>query len=204
MDAPPKAALRPLDVSKRAAKVTTHHGDVVGATVGETPLGVGPDGFVGVELRGVGRKEFEMQPREPAADFPNPFSFVDAGVVPDHDYVPAEVAQQVPEEFADLAVPDVRDVALEVQADAPTPGCKGDARDHGDAIMSVAMMNDGRLTARSPGLSHRGDQEEARLVDEDDVGTQPCSVFFTLGQVRRFQRSMASSFRSSARRSGFW
>ena len=204
MDAPPKAALRPLDVSKRAAKVTTHHGDVVGATVGETPLGVGPDGFVGVELRGVGRKEFEMQPREPAADFPNPFSFVDAGVVPDHDYVPAEVAQQVPEEFADLAVPDVRDVALEIQADAPTPGCKGDARDHGDPIMSVAMMNDGRLTARSPGLSHRGDQEEARLVDEDDVGTQPCSVFLTLGQVRRFQRSIASSFRSSARRSGFW
>ena len=204
VDASAKVTLGPLDVSKRAAKLTTHHGDVVGATVGETPFGVGPDGFVGVELRGVGRKEFEMQPREPAADLPNPFSFVNAGVVPDHDDVPAEVAQQVPEEFADLVVPDVVRVALEVQADAPTPGRKGDARDHGDAIMPVAMMNDGRLTARSPGLSHRGDQEEARLVDEDDVGTQPRSVFFTLGQVRRFQRSMASSSRSSARRSGFW
>jgi hypothetical protein len=92
VDAPPKAALGPLDVSKRAAKVTTHRGDVVGATVGETPFGVGPDGFVGIELRGVGRQEFEMQSREPAADFPNPFSFVDAGVVPDHGDVPAEVA----------------------------------------------------------------------------------------------------------------
>jgi len=204
VDASPKAALRSLDVSQRATKVAMHHGEVVRATVGEAPFRVGPDGFVGIELRGVGRKQLEMEPRELAADFSDPFSLVDAGVVPDHDYVPAEVAQQVPEEFADLAVPDVRDVALEVQADAPTPGCKGDARDHGDAIMSVAMMNDGRLTARSPGLSHRGDQEEARLVDEDDVGTQPCSVFFTLGQVRRFQRSMASSFRSSARRSGFW
>ncbi len=204
MDAPPKAALGPLDVSKRAAKVTTHCGDFVRATVGETPFGVGPNGFVGVELRSVGRKEFEMQPREPAAGFPNPFSLVNAGVVPDHDDVPAEVAQQVPEEFADLVVPDVRGVALEVQSDAPTPGCQGDARYHGDAIMPVAMMDDGRLSARSPGLSHRGDQEEARLVDEDDVGTQPRSVFFTLGQVRRFQRSMASSSRSSARRSGFW
>ena len=144
-----------------------------------------------------------MQPRKPAADLPNPFSFVNAGVVPDHDDVPAEVAQQVPEEFADLAVPDVRRVALEVQADAPTPGCHGDARDHGDAIVPVAMMNDGRLAARSPGLSHRGDQEEARLVDEDDVGTQPRSVFFTRGQSLRFQRSMASSSRSKARRSGF-
>ncbi len=130
VDASPKAALGPFDVSKRAAKVTTHRGDGVGATVGETPFGVGPDGFVGVELRGVGRKEFEMQPREPAAELPNPFSFVNAGVIPDHDDVPAEVAQQVPEEFADLVVPDVLRVAPEVQADAPTPGSQGDARDH--------------------------------------------------------------------------
>ena len=130
MDTPPKAALGPLDVSKRAAKVTTHCGDVVGATVGETPFGVGPDGFVGVELRSVGRKAFETQPREPAANFPDPFSFVDAGVIPNHDDVPAEVAQQVPEEFADLTMPDVRAMALEVQADAPTPGRKGDARDY--------------------------------------------------------------------------
>jgi len=184
--------------------VTTHRGDVIGAAVGETPFGVGPDGFVGVELRGVARKAFEMQPRKPATDFPNPFSFVNAGVVPNHDDVSAEVAQQVPEELADLVVPDVLGVALKVQADALTPGSQGDARDHGDAIMPVAMMNDGRLAAGSPGLSYRRDQEEARLVDEDDVGTQPRSVFSTLGQVRRFQRSMASSSRSSARRSGFW
>lgn len=203
VDASPKTALGPFDGSKCSAEVTTHRGDIVGATVGETPFGVGPDGFVGVELRGVGRKEFEMQPREPAADFANPVSFMNAGVVPDHDDVPAEVSQQVAEELADLAVPDVVRVTLEVQADAPTPGRNGDPRDHGDAIMPVAMMNDGRLTARSPGLSHRGDQEETRLVYEDDVGTQPRSVFFTPGQVRRFQRSIFSSSRSNARRSGF-
>ncbi len=203
MDTSTKAALGPLDLSKRAAKMTTHGGDVVGAAVGETPFGVGPDGFVGVELRGVGRKQFEMQSRKPATDFPNPFSLVNAGVVPDHDDVPAEVVQQVSEEFAHLAVPDVLRVALEVQADAPTPGRNGEARDHGDAIMPVAMMNEGRLPTGSPGLSHRGDQEEARLVDEDDVGTQPRSVFFTRSQSLRFQRSIFSSSRSRARRSGF-
>ncbi len=203
MDASSKAALGPLDVSQRAMKMTTHHGEVVGPAVGQTPFGVGPDGFVGVELWGVGRKVLEMQSRVSAADFPNRFSCVDAGVVPDHDDVPAEVAQQVTEELADLAVPDVVRVTLEVQADAPTPGRNGDPRDHGDAIMPVAMMNDGRLTARSPGLSHRGDQEETRLVDEDDVGTQPRSVFFTRSQSLRFQRSIFSSSRSRARRSGF-
>ncbi len=130
VDASPKTALGSLDIAKRAAKVTTHHRNVVGAAVGETPFGVGPDSFVWIQLRGVGRKEFEMQPREPAAEFPNPLSFVNAGVVPDHDDVPAEMAQQVLEERADFSVPDVRLVAVEVQADAPTPGCKGDARDH--------------------------------------------------------------------------
>ena len=203
MDASPKAARGSLDVSKRAAKMTIQGGDVVGATVGKTPFGIGPDGFIRVELRGVGRKEFEMQSREPVTDFPNPFSFVNAGVIPDHNDVPAEVAQQVPEEFAHLIVLDVLRVALKVQSDAPTPGRNREARDHGDAIMPVAMMNEGRLTARGPGLSHRGDQEEARLVDEDDVGTQPRSVFFTRSQSLRFQRSIFSSSRSRARRSGF-
>jgi len=203
VDASSEAAGRFLDVSKRAAKATTQCGDVVGATVGETPFGVSPDGFVGVELRGIGRKAFEMQPGELTADLSNSFSFVNARVVPDDEDVSTEVAQQVPEEFADLVVSDVLRMTPEVQADAPTPGSNGDARNHGDAIMPVAMMNDGRLSARSPGLSHRGNQEEARLVDEDDVGTQPCSVVFTRGQFVRFQRSMTSSFRSSARRSGF-
>ena len=204
VDASSEAAGRFLDVSKRAAKATTQRCDVVWATVGEMPFGVGPDGFVGVELRGIGRKVFEMQPGELTADLSNPFSFVNARVVPDDEDVSTKVAQQVPEEFADLVVSDVLRVTPEVQADAPTPGSNGDARNHGDTIMPIAMMNEGRLTAGSPGLSHRGNQKEARLVDEDYVGTQPRSVFFTRGQFLRFQRSMTSSFRSSARRSGFW
>jgi len=138
------------------------------------------------------------------ADFSNPVSLVDARVVPDNEDVPAKVVQEIPEEFADLVVLDVFSVALKVQADAPTLGSNGDARNHGDAIMSVAMTEKGRLSARSPSLSHRGNQEEARLVDEDDVGPQPRSVFFTRGHFVRFQRSMTSSFRSRARRSGFW
>ena len=64
------------------------------------------------------------------ADFSNSVSFVNARVVPDDEDVPAKVAQQVPEEFADLVVSDVLRVALEVQADAPTAGSNGDARNH--------------------------------------------------------------------------
>jgi hypothetical protein len=182
----------------------TQRGDVVWTTVGKTAFRVGPDGFVGVELGGVGRKVFEMKPGKLMAYLANPISFVNCRIVPNDKDVPAQMAQQVPEEGADLVMLDVLRVALEVQTDAPTPGSNGDSRDHGNTIMPVAMMNDGCLTTRSPGLPYRRDQEEARLVNEDDVGSQPCSVFFTLGQVFRFHRSMTSSFRSSARRSGFW
>ncbi len=130
VDASSKAARGSLDVPKRAAKVTTHRGDVVWATVGETAFGVGPDGFIGVELRGIGRKVFEMQSGKVMAELSNPFSFVNARVVPDDEDVPAKVVQQVPEEFADLVVSDVLRVAPEVQADAPTPGSNRDARNH--------------------------------------------------------------------------
>jgi hypothetical protein len=36
------------------------------------------------------------------------------------------------------------------------------------------------------------------------VGCQPCGVFFTRGHSDRFHSVMAASFRSTARRSGFW
>ena len=93
VDASSKTAGGSLDAAKRAAKAMAQHANVVWATVGETSFGVGPDGFVGVELRSVGRKVFEMQPGELMADLSNPFSFVDTGVIPDDEDVPAKVVQ---------------------------------------------------------------------------------------------------------------
>ena len=130
VDASSKAAGGSLDISKGAPKATAQRSGVIWATVGETPFGVGPDGFVGVELRSIRRKVFEMHPGELTADFSNSLSLVNARVVPDDEDVPAKVAQQVPEEFADLVVSDVFRVAPEVQADAPPPGGDGDARNH--------------------------------------------------------------------------
>jgi hypothetical protein len=36
------------------------------------------------------------------------------------------------------------------------------------------------------------------------MGCQPCGVFFTAGQTDRFHSAIATSLRSTARRSGFW
>lgn len=70
--------------------------------------------------------------------------------------------------------------------------------------MAIAVKQDGGLPHRAPRFTDGGDQEEARLVDKDDVGHQPRGVFFTVGQTSRFQSAMARSSRSMARHSGFW
>ncbi len=176
---------------------------VVRPPIRELALQARPDFFVGVQLRGVGGEELQMETGEAATDLSNTVSFVNAGVVPDHDDGSAEMTQEVPKERTDLVVLDVLRMALEVQTDMLTLRRDRDSGDHGEAVPAIAMVNDRGLAARRPGLPDVGDQEEARLVDEDDVGTQPRSVFFTRGQSLRFQRSMASSSRSKARRSGF-
>ena len=130
MDASPETPLRAFERAERTAELPEQLTQVVRAPIRELALQARPDLFVGIQLRGVGGEELQMETGEAATDLSNTVSFVNAGVVPDHDDVPAEVAQQVPEKFTDLAVLDVLRVALEVQADAPMPGSNGDARDH--------------------------------------------------------------------------
>jgi hypothetical protein len=145
-----------------------------------------------------------MEPGESVTDLANPISLVNAGVVPDHDDVAAEMAEEMSQEGTHLAMPDVVLVRLEVEPDASAVRCDTDAGDHGDSIVTVAVPHHGRMSTRGPGLANRWNQEEARLVGEDDMGTQPRSVFFTRGHSFLFHCSIASSSRFSARRSGFW
>ena len=105
---------------------------------------------------------------------------------------------------AELRVLDVLGVEAVVQAETTAAGTHGDARDHRDPIAPLVVVEKRRLPPRRPGLTDARNQEEARLVDEDEVGTQPRGFFLMRGHSSLFQRSIASAFRSNARRSGFW
>lgn len=83
-------------------------------------------------------------------------------------------------------------------------GTDGYPRDDGDLVAAVMMALDRGLPTWCPSLAHWWDQEKSRLVDEDEVGPQPCGVFFIRGHSSFFHRSISSSLRSTARRSGFW
>ena len=178
-------------------------GDVLRATVGEAALGERPNPLVGVEGRRVRGKVLDVQARPVARERAQRFALVGLRVIKQYDHVSAQVAQQMAQELADLGPSDVVPMKAIIQAQVPAPGTDRNAGDDRDLVAPGAMAVDRGLSARSPGAQHRGDQQEPRFVDKDEVGAQPGSVFFTRGHSLRFQCAIASSSRSSARRSGF-
>ena len=112
--------------------------------------------------------------------------------------------QQLTQESTDLLLPDVVKKQEIVEAQVMPPRAHRNSGNDRDLVApSLAMAKNGSLALRSPGSDHVGDQEEARFIGKDDVGIQPRSVFFIRNQFFCFQRTMAFSFCSSARRSGF-
>lgn len=128
---------------------------------------------------------------------------VRSGVVQEDDHRATQMTQQVAQELTDLGLSDVGPVKLVVQPQAVAPGTHRDRRDHRDLVSTVAVTMERSLSSGGPGAHHDRDQEEPRFVREDEVGTQPCGVFFTRFQSFRFHSAMALSSRSTARRSGF-
>ncbi len=109
----------------------------------------------------------------------------------------------MPEKQADFHVPDIVGVEVAVESQALTSRADRYSGDDRHLVAAVPMAVYGPLPTRGPGPEEVRDQEEPGFVNEDDVGAQPCGVFFTRDQVFCFQSSMATSSRSTARRSGF-
>ena len=139
-----------------------------------------------------------------ALEFRQRFPMVSLRIVQDRDHWTAQVPQEIAEEHAYLVLSDVVEVKLIEKAQALALRADGNARDDRDLVPAAAMPMHGSLAAGRPGLDDIRDQQESGFVGKDDMGTQPRSLFFTRGQSCRFQRSIASSSRSTARFFGFW
>lgn len=176
----------------------------VGPAVGETSPEMGPHALVGVELGRIGREGLQAQTGEAAAELPDGPPLVGREVVPHDDQVAAQVAEQMPQELRDLRLLDVLRVKAPVEPQVPAPGADREARDDRYPLPAEAVPEDRGPAPGPPGLARGGGQQEARLVEEDEVGAQPGGVFFIRGHSLRFHRSIAASSLSSARRSGFW
>ena len=178
--------------------------EIIRPPVREASFGQAPHRFVRIELGGIGREVREVQAREPAADVADRVASVNPTLVPEHDDWAAQVAQEVAEELAHVRGGEVL-LAEEapVQTEPAAHRAHRQAGDHRDFVPLIAVTDDRRLAPGRPRLVDAGDQQEPRLVDEDEMGAQPPGVFFTRGHSTRVQRSIAASSRSRARVSGF-
>ena len=114
-------------------------------------------------------------------------------IVEQDDKRSSEMAQQMSQERGDSPTSDVVQAELVVEPQPLTSSANGDRRDDRDAIVTVAMTVDRSVPPWRPAAQQIRDQEEPRFVEDDEVGTQPCSVLFTRGQRFFFQRRIASS-----------
>lgn len=172
--------------------------------IGQPGLEMIPHALIGVQFRGVRRERLQVPPRGAGEQLLHGFAAMDPAIVQQHDEMAGELAEQVAEEDRHFVALDAVFVQLAVEGAVAALRADGDARDGRDAIVRIPVPHDRRLAHRAPGLPHRGDQEEARFVDEDEMGAQPRGVFLTRGHSSRRQRAMPASSRSTARRSGFW
>jgi hypothetical protein len=177
---------------------------MIRAAVGEFSFGERPNSFVGIEVRGIGGEMLDAQAAMSLEEALERLALVRGGIVEQHNDRSPEMPQQLAQEPADLLLPDVVKKEEIVEAQVMPPRAHRNSGNDGDLVApSLAMAKNGSLALRSPGSDYVGDQQEARFIGKDDVGTQPRSVFFIRGLSFCFQRGMALSSRSSARRSGF-
>lgn len=178
--------------------------DIIGPSVREASLGQAPHAFVRVELGRIGRKVFEVQAGELATEVADRIALVNPALVPEHDDGAPQVAEEMAEELEGVRVREVLlDEEVPGEAEPSADWTHRNAGDDRDLVPLIPVTDDRRLAAGRPRLVDARDQQESRLVDEDEMGAQPPGVFFTRGHSTCVQCSIAASSRSTARVSGF-
>ena len=155
---------------------------VIGPPVGQLGFGAMPHALIGIQLGGIGREVLHVQAGEGPTEVTNARPPMDATVVPEHDQRAAQVSEQVAQECADRSQADVCRVQLVGETEVSAARADRYGRDHGESVVALPEAEERRLPSRRPCLADARNQEEARFVEEDEVGTQPRGVFFTRGQ----------------------
>jgi len=173
-------------------------------TIGQGGLEMIPNAFIRIQLRRIGRKWNQDQTRCPAQKLADGLAPMGRAVIQHNDQQAVDLPQQMTEKRRHFFPLDVVFIQMAVERATTTFRTDGEAGNRRNAVVAIPVTNDRGVSHRTPCFSNRGNQEEARFVEKDDMGRQPSDVFFTLGQTDRFHSAMAASSRSTARRSGFW
>jgi len=189
--------------SRGARQVVKAQGRIVGHRI---EFQVRPNPFSGVQFRRVGWKEFRMEVGVPGQKDIHLPGFVRTEPVPEQDDGARQMLIQLAQEAGDFLRVDIGlRVESEAESDAISPRRDRERPDHGDFLVRVsALPEDRRLALSGPSAPNQRRHQHAGFVQESQVRLQPMAFFLTRGHCSLIQRPMASSSRSTARRSGRW
>ncbi len=151
---------------------------VHGHPVGQGTIGLGPDVFRRIELRRVGRELFHVESwmgGDPRSDF---FTAMDRSPIPEQDDGSLQMPEQVLQERSDIQAGEIVTAQPKVERHPSPLGRHGQGTDRRHPILLIAVAHDRRAAFRGPGVRHVGDEQEARFIKEDEVGTTSRGVFY--------------------------
>jgi len=204
METRPETGRRVAEVCQSRKDLPGQFVQIIGPAVGQRAFGLVPDAFIRVEFGSVAGEVFDMKTRMPMQEATDPVPFVNLAVVPEQNDMAAQMSEKVAQKGAYFRAADVHPMQLIVEGDPMAFGTYRQGGDQRQLAVPIAVSSDRRLAARRPCAPNGSDQQEARFVNEDEVGPQVQSPFFMRGHSSRFHCSIRSSLRSKARRSGFW
>lgn len=167
----PKPCKRPVQELPEVFKVS-------GDAIGQAPLEVRPDPFIGIELRGVSREVKGLDSWIASKEFLGELGLMERAAVPEKDERSSEVAREVPEELPDLFAPKVL-VGVKACVEAKPLSLRRD-RDGGDGrdFAPASCDNEGgRFSFDRPGPLEVGNEREPALIQEDQAGPKPFGLF---------------------------
>lgn len=194
------------DAGQAVVQGATQRGEIGRAHVGQfAPLDVAPDLFNGIQVRGIARQAFDVQPaplvRQVPPHLPAPMC---AQAIPDQDHVTApEVALQMAEKSDEQPRRVGTRARLEIEAGPAAIPAEGQRPRHRESLPGAAGMGqDGRLATRRPRAPDDRQLGDAAFVLEDEPRSLAPGVFFTAGHRVAIHCRMARSSRSRAWRAG--
>ena len=175
-------------------------GEGIGTEVGQRmALEPGPEVLDRIELWRIPGQEMKLNaPCGGGHVVAHQVAAMGSQAVPEDEQRPAKVSEERFEELDDLFFGDGSFMQPKAH---PGEVHAGDERQ----LMPVEVkLHHWRLAFQRPGAHPSGTLRDAGFVDEYDQSSLAAGVFFSAGQVRLRQCSMAAGLRSRARRSGFW
>lgn len=196
MDARPEQLLRRTDLPGSRMKHSVQLSHIGWSTVGQAVVRLVPDVLGRIEFRGIGREVFGVNSGvllQEAADF---FAAVNGPLIPEQKYRTPEVSQQIAHESQDIQAVEGSGLHPKVECQMPLFGRDRQSADGRDVSLLVPIPSVRRLSFLRPGSFKVRDEQEATLVEENQVRSQPLGVFLYSAS------ECASSARSPLRRAG--